>query len=728
MTQQATPTAASEPDDAGLKQAQDIVAQVESGPRDPKNKFTRYLIAALCFAWACFQLYTAYNPINSHIGRIFHLAFAMALVFLAYPAFNEARPSAWVRGLRKILPFHTRRSVRDHIPIYDILIMILAVGAVLWLWWDFDNIILRQGLPEPVDVIGGTIMLVLLLEAARRSLGVALPIIAGLFLIYALFGPYFPDLIRHRGVPVDFIINDMYLSTTGVFGTPLEVSYTFVFLFVLFGALLDKAGAGKYFIDVAFAGLGHYKGGPAKAAVVASGMNGLVSGSSIANTVTTGTFTIPLMKQVGLPPHKAGAVEVASSTNGQLMPPVMGAAAFIMADIIGMPYIEVVRAALFPALISYIALIYVVHLEAKKLNVETLSKSQLPPLGRTFMRGLHYLLPLGVLIYFLVIERNSPIFSAVQALQSLVVLILVQKPIIAYLAYTRHKAAGTLAPDATLGKALGMGVRSAVEDIVDGLVAGARNMIAVAIAVAAAGIVVGVVSITGLVGRFVELINTLSFGSISITLVLTAICCIILGMGLPTTANYIMMATLTAPVIVGLGADAGLALPLIAAHLFVFYFGILADDTPPVGLAAYAAAAIARSDPIRTGVQGFTYDMRTAILPFIFLFNLDLLMIDGLDAAGDIIWIDDPLRLAWIFGVSLMAMFAFAAALQGFFADHCSAIERLVLVLVCAILFRPDAVADWTGLTAMIVQVTGLAVMAGLYALQRFRSRAARPA
>ena len=402
------------------------------------------------------------------------------------------------------------------------------------------------------------------------------------------------------------------------------------------------------------------------------------------------------------------------------MPPIMGAAAFIMAEIIGIPYLDVVRAALIPALVSYIALFYVVHLEARKLDIKPIPRSELPRLLKTFLGGLHYLLPIIVLVVYLVVLRRSAITSALFAIEALAVIIVVQRPIIVWLAWWR--AGHEPAPGQTLGLALRIAFVDGIKDIFLGLIGGARNMIAVGVATASAGIIVGVVTSTGLVGRFVTLIDTISMGNIYLMLILTAITSMILGMGLPTTANYIVMATLTAPVIVALGSDAGLIFPIIAAHLFVFYFGILADDTPPVGLAAYAAAAIARSDPIRTGVQGFTYDLRTAILPFIFLFNTDLLMIDGVAAGGAIVWIDNPLRLIWIFVVTLLAMFAFAAAIQGFFAERCSIIERLILLGLCILLFRPTIAAEPLDIPREALQAVALGGCALLYTQQRLRA------
>ncbi len=699
---------ASEPA-SGLKQAaEDLVAMVEAGAREPSNFFASGVITLLCLCWSGYQLFLAYQPIDSHIARAWHLAFAVCLAFLAYPAYKQHSPPMWVNWTQKVLPNFARRSIRTYIPYYDMVLAVLASAGALYIWWDYDQLINRQGLPNQMDIWMGIILIVLLLEAARRSLGPALTILGAIFMAYTILGPYLPEVLRHRGVPLDFIISDMYLTTTGIFGVPLGVSTDFVFLFVLFGALLDRAGGGKYFIDVAFSALGTYRGGPAKAAVLASGLTGLVSGSSIANTVTTGTFTIPLMKKVGFPAYKAAAVEVAASTNGQLMPPVMGAAAFIMAEIIGIPYLDVVRAAFLPAIISYLALFWVVHIEAMKMGIKAIPRDQLPRFGHTLVRGCHFILPLAVLIYFLVVLRRSPVTSALLAIESLTVIMLVQRPIIAYLTMLAHRRAGTLSEDADMPGFLAKAAWQGVLDIWNGLIMGARNMISVGVATATAGIIVGVVTITGLVGRFITLIDTISMGNVGLMLLFTAVTSLILGMGMPTTANYIIMATLTAPVIVQLGADAGLVFPLIAAHLFVFYFGILADDTPPVGLAAYAAAAIARSDPIKTGVQGFSYDLRTAILPFIFLFNTDLLMIAGVADNGDIIWLNDYLHIAWIAIAGILSMFAFASALQGWLVKACNWVERLALLAISATTFRPGAFAPYLPFDRLGMQILGV--------------------
>jgi TRAP transporter 4TM/12TM fusion protein len=703
--------------------AQEILAKAEAGGRAPESRTASWVITLLCLGWSAYQLYIAYRPIDSHVARAWHLAFALCLAFLVYPAYKEHRPPFWIRGLRKIFPFLGRRSIVTRIPFLDILFALAASCAALFIWWDFDKLVWRQGMPSVTDMILGSLLIVLLLEGARRSLGPALAILAGLFLLYTAIGPYLPEILRHRGIPMDFIISDMYLTTTGIFGVPLGVSTDFVFLFVLFGAFLDKAGGGKYFIDVAFSALGTFRGGPAKASVLASGLTGLVSGSSIANTVTTGTFTIPLMKKVGLPGYKAAAVEVAASTNGQLMPPIMGAAAFIMAEILGIPYLDVVRAAILPALISYMALFYVVHMESLKLNLKAIPRKELPLFFSTFFRGIHFLIPLGVLIVYLVILRRSPIMAALLAVESIIVIMLIQRPVIAFLKLGMARRAGALDPSVDVKATLWNAFLKGIGDVWNGLIGGARNMVAVGVATATAGIIVGVVTSTGLVGRFIILIDTISMGNVVLMLIFTAMTSLLLGMGMPTTANYIIMATLTAPVIVKLGGDAGLVFPLIAAHLFVFYFGILADDTPPVGLAAYAGAAIARSDPIRTGIQGFTYDLRTAILPFIFLFNNEMLMIAGVTETGAIIWLDNPLRIGWIFFSGLIAMFAFASALQGQLVERCNVFERLLLLVVAASTFKAAVIEAHLPLGPTTIQIIGVCSYFALCAYQKIRAK-----
>ncbi|WP_043529894.1 TRAP transporter permease [Litchfieldella xinjiangensis] len=706
---------------------EEMVASSDSGSRKPAGMPGKVLVGTAA-AWSLFQLWIAsplpfilgFGVFNATESRSIHLAFALFLAYTAYPA---------LKG-----------SPRDRIPIQDWLLGLIAAFAGAYMFIFYEPLSQRPGAPIMQDVVVGIAGLLLLLEATRRALGPPLMIVAIVFIVYSLAGPYMPGILAHRGVSLSGLVNHQWLTTQGVFGIALGVSTSFVFLFVLFGALLDKAGAGNYFIKVAFSMLGHYKGGPAKAAVVASGMTGLISGSSIANVVTTGTFTVPMMKRVGFSSEKAGAVEVASSVNGQIMPPVMGAAAFLMVEYVGISYVEVIKHAFLPALISYIALIYIVHLEALKANLQGLESSNpskpllqkvigflggllllmglsfivyyglgwlkpvlgeatpwvvavglagiyvallkvasgypelelddpneliytLPQTKPTVMVGLQYILPVIVLVWCLMVERLSPGLSAFWATVFMIFIIVTQRPITAI-----FRQRGRLGEDILEG----------FRDLWDGLVTGARNMIGIGIATATAGIIVGAVSQTGVGLVLADVVEILSMGNLMLILLLTAVLSLILGMGLPTTANYIVVSALLAPVIVQLGEQNGLLVPLIAVHLFVFYFGIMADVTPPVGLASFAAAAVSGGDPIRTGFQAFYYSLRTAALPFLFIFNTDLLLIDVSFMQGIVIFV-----------VATLAMLIFAAGTQGYMLARSRWYESLLLLLVAFTLFRP---------------------------------------
>jgi TRAP transporter 4TM/12TM fusion protein len=711
----------SEPlEDANPAKVEDMVAEADTGARHPSGLPAKLLLGIpLC--WSLFQLWYAsplpflfeFGVLNDTEARAIHLAFAILLAFMAFPAF--------------------KRSPRDHIPLQDWVFAVTGAFCASYIYLFYAELADRAGAPTTFDLVVAVSGMLLLLEATRRAL-------CAVFLVYTFGGAYMPDVIAHKGASLAKTMSHQWLTTEGVFGVALGVSTSFVFLFVLFGALLEQAGAGNYFIKVAFSLLGHLRGGPAKAAVVSSAMTGLISGSSIANVVTTGTFTIPLMKRVGFPAHKAGAVEVASSTNGQLTPPIMGAAAFLMVEYVGISYLEVIKHAFLPAIISYIALIYIVHLEALKADMQGLPRrtkrtfaqsllvflsvvigmmvltvvvyygigwikdvfgdaaswivavltaiayvalvryatrfpelhvddpdsaiTELPEPGPTVKSGLYYLLPVAVLVWCLTVERFSPGLSAFWATLFMIFIVLTQRPLLAF--FRKNQ---------TLGDA----VRQGITELGMGLVSGARNMIGIGVATAAAGVVVGTVTLTGIGLVMTEFVEFISGGNLILMLVFTAAISLLLGMGLPTTANYIVVSTLMAPVIVTLGAESGLIVPLIAVHMFVFYFGILADDTPPVGLAAFAAAAIARSDPIRTGIQGFTYDIRTAILPFMFIFNTQLLMIG----------IENAFELVLVVASATLAMLLFAAATQGFMLVRNRLWETLVLLLVTFALFRP---------------------------------------
>ncbi|WP_372827163.1 TRAP transporter permease [Polaromonas sp.] len=715
---------AAAPEAVDVKQ---LVADSDAGGRNPGPKVTR-LILIVALAWSLFQLWiasplpfsTGFLVFNDTQSRSIHLAFAVFLAFLVYPAFD--------------------RSGRDRVPPWDWLFALVGAFCAAYLFIFYRELSTRPGQPTTQDLVVAAVGMVLLLEATRRALGLPMVIVALVFLGYTFGGRYMPDMIAHKGASLERVASHQWLTTEGVFGVALGVSNGFIFLFVLFGSLLDKAGAGNYFIKSAFALLGHMRGGPAKAAVVSSAATGIISGSSIANVVTTGTFTIPLMKRVGYRPDQAGAVEVSSSVNGQLMPPVMGAAAFLMVEYVGIPYTEVIKHAFLPAIISYIALFYIVHLEALKADLQGLPRRgnatalqrirafamtvagfvvlsglvyygvgwiktalpdaaiyligtgllgayfgllwlgsrqpvlelddpdapvfELPETGPTLKSGLHYLLSVVVLIWCLMIEQLSPALSAFWATMFMIFVMLTQRPLTV-----------AMRGEGQYGAAL----RQGLTDLMSGLEAGARNMIGIGVATAAAGIIVGTVSLTGIGLVMTELVELLSGGNFMIMLLLVAFISLILGMGLPTTANYIVVSTLMAPVVVELGAQSGLLVPLIAVHLFVFYFGLMADVTPPVGLASFAAAAIARSDPIKTGVTAFFYSMRTAILPFLFIFNTQLLMI-GIDS----VW-----HLILTIVSATVAMLVFAAATQGYFLVRSRLWESVVLLLVTFTLFRP---------------------------------------
>jgi TRAP transporter 4TM/12TM fusion protein len=675
--------------DEGLEVAQRMKEEEELGLRRVTG-WTAYIVPAIALSWSLFQLsLSSWLLLDSTYIRSIHLAFALMIVFLSYPTL---RREIKVPGLRWL-------SEKHKIPFADYLIAILATLAALYIALDYEGIANRVGRPSGRDMVIGAFLVVVLLDAARRVIGPALPVIAGVFTVYAFFGPYMPDFLAFKGVSFSRYVGQISLTTEGIYGIPLDVSARIVFLFVLFGAMLEKAGAGKFFIDLAMSLLGRYKGGPAKAAVLASGMTGLVSGSSIANVVTTGTFTIPLMKKVGYPAKKAAAIEVAVSTNGQLMPPVMGAAAFIIAEYVNIPYLEVCKSAAIPAFASYAALFWLVHLEAGKLGLRGLSKAELPVFFQILRAGFHYLIPIFMLLFELIVSRHSPDMAAFRATLVIMVIMLVQRSL---------KTRGT-------GMSFAEGAKIGFYDIVNGLISGGRNMVSVAVATASAGIIVGVVTM-GLGGLITEIIDTLSMGNFVLMLIITAVACLILGMGLPTTANYIVMASLTAPALVTLAQSQGIEVPLIAAHLFVFYFGILADDTPPVGLAAFAAAAIAKSDPIPTGLQGFMYDIRTAVLPFMFIFNTDMLLL-GIDSF--------PLAL-YIFAMTCVGMFAFGSATQGWFIVRTRWYEIILLLGVALIMFRPGFFAHYIGIdNHYLSYLVGLALWGAIYAMQRIRVKKA---
>jgi TRAP transporter 4TM/12TM fusion protein len=748
---------------ASRETLESIVAEADTGGRKPTG-WVKRLIFAVALCWALFQLWYA-SPLpyllnvgvfNDGQARVIHLCFAFLLAFTSFPAF--------------------KRSPRDRVPVTDWILVGLGIVSAGYLLVFYRDLSQRSGLPTTADVVVSVIGVLLLLEAARRAVGPALTAIAVLMLVYMFAGPSMPGLLAHKGVSLPRAASQMWLTSEGIFGVALGVSTNVVFFFVLFGSLLEKAGAGNYFIQLAFAMLGTFRGGPAKAGVVASGMTGMISGSSVANTVTTGTFTIPLMKRVGYSAVKAGAIECAAGVNGQLMPPVMGAAAFLIAEYVGITYADVVKHAFVPAFLTYGALFYIVDIEAAKAGLRGLPRSSTSPLSHSFLRGLmticgiivlsgvvywgigwtkdvfgemaswmigaasiaayialirykaghpdlaeddlskaivkvpdffetartglHYLLPVVVLIWCLMVEQLSPGLSAFWGTMFLIFIMLTQRPLIAF--FRRERV-------------LSGPLREGFRDLAAALEGASRNMTSVGIATAAAGIIVGTVSLTGIGLVMTEIVESASGGSLIIMLILTAFICLLLGIGMPTTANYVVVATLMAPVVVEIAQQNDLAVPLVAVHMFVFYFGLMADVHPPVGLAAYAAAAISGADPIKTGLQGFWYEIRTGLLPFIFIFNSELLLID----------IGGPFNLMMVIVCSVVAMGCFVAATQNWLLMRNRWYENIALLLICFTLFRPGFWLDKIYAPFMVRPASDIAAVAGdLPADQTLRFRA----
>ncbi|MFW7340955.1 TRAP transporter fused permease subunit [Pollutimonas sp. H1-120] len=716
--------AAQQTTNANLEQ---LVADVDRGGRNVGGIAGAVLFCG-AIAWSLFQLWYAsplpfalnFGILNDTEARAVHLGIAMFLGYLAYPA--------------------RKSSPRDKMPWFDWVFALIAGFCGAYLYFFYKELASRPGIPTTTDIVVASIGLVLLLEVTRRALGAPMAVLGAVFVMYVFLGPWLPDALAHRGASIERLVSHMWLTTEGVYGVALGVSVSYIFIFVLLGSLLDRCGAGNYMMQVSFALLGHLRGGPAKVAVVSSAVNGIVSASSVANVVTGGIFTIPLMKKAGYGGIRAGAIETASSVNGQIMPPVMGAAAFLMIEYVGIPYTDIIKHALLPASISYISLFYIVHLEALKLGIQpmmstgkprtllqklagwgmgiagslvvmglvywigvgvqavagaaaiwilcallvalylwllrisashpdlptdiNITNPSRPEPWPTVRAGLYFLIPIGVLVWCLSVEQLSAGLSAFWAVVSMVIQMLTQRPLIAWFRKQEVRQS----------------VRVGVMETVNGLQEGARNMIGIAIACGTAGLIVGAITLTGLGLRMTAFVELISMGSVLAMLFFTAAVCLVLGLGMPTTANYILMATLMAPVVVELGAQSGMVIPLIAVHMFVFYYGIMADITPPVGLATFAAAAISGEDPIKTGIQGVTYAMRTAVLPFMFVFNPLLLLID----------VEGWSELVLVVGGATLASLTFAAATMKWMRVKASWTEVALLLLVTFMLFRPD--------------------------------------
>ena len=599
-------------------------------------------IGLLCFS--VFQLYTAvFGQFTAYIQRSIHLGFGLTFIFLLFPAFKKGK--------------------KDKIAFYDYILAIIA--AVTGIYWtiNYERLVNSMGMISQMDLMVGIIVILLVLEAARRAVGLPIAIIASLFLAYAFFGRVMPDFLAHRGQSIEQIVNLMYFSTDGILGTPISVSATYIFAFLLFGAFLVKTGVGQYFNDLAIAVAGKLVGGPAKVAIFSSALQGTISGSSVANVVTSGSYTIPLMKKLGYKKEFAGAVEAAASTGGQLMPPIMGAAAFLMVEFIGrgITYWDIAKAAAIPALLYFVGIWIMTHFEAKRLGLQGLKEEEMPD-RKAILKKIYLLSPI-ILIIVIMMSGVPVILSALYGIVACIII-------------------GFINKEVTFG----------IREIIDALVDGARTALAVAAATACAGIIVGVVVKTGLGLSLANSLVDLAGGKIFLTLFFVMIASLVLGMGAPTTANYVITSTIAAPAIITLLApDVSQALVpmtvLLSAHFFVFYFGIIADITPPVALAAFAASGISGGDPIKTGVNSAKLAIAAFIIPYIIVYSPALLMIDVT------IW-----QVLWVVFTALMGMIAIGAGIIGYWYRPINWIERIIVLAAGLAMIYPESFSDFAGL------------------------------
>ena len=618
----------------------------ESNTRNLTGIFKIIVFAGL-LSFSLFQLYTSIGtPFTAYIQRSIHLGFALSLIFLLFPAFKKAREK------------------KHKVPFYDIILSLLSIAVGLYWPLFYSDLVFRVGRVSDMDMIIGILAVLLTLEAARRAVGLPITIISIVFLVYAFFGDYFPGFLAHRGQDIKNLVQLLFFTTDGILGTPISVSATFIFVFLLFGAFLVKTGVGNYFNDLAVVLAGRLTGGPAKVAIFSSALQGTISGSSVANVVGSGSYTIPMMKKLGYRKEFAGGVEAAASTGGQIMPPIMGAAAFLMVEFIGgVTYWEIAKAAAIPALLYFTGIWIMTHFEAKRVGLQGMSPDEIPDRKAT-LKKIYLLLPILGIILFLLL--GIPTMKA--ALLGIVLTLVVS----------------------FFDKSTRLGFK----DIIEALVDGARTALAVAAATACAGIIVGVVVKTGLGLSLANGLVSAAGGNIVLTLIFTMIAAIILGMGSPTTANYVITSTIAAPAIIlllmGGEMGPGVAVPVvvaISAHLFVFYFGIIADITPPVALAAFAASGISGGDPIKTGVTSAKLAIAAFIIPYMFVFNPALLMIDS-----------SLLEIIWVTFTAIVGMVAIGAGMIGFWYRKCNWIERIIIVGTGLLLIYPETLTDIIGI------------------------------
>jgi len=615
--------------------------------------FMAKVVAAIAITFSVFQIYTAaFGVLDAMIQRSIHLAFGFCLIFLLYPT--------------------SKKWPRDRLHWFDLLLAIVAPLTTIYIVANYKELVLRAGTVTRLDFVVGLLGIVLVLEATRRIVGLPIVIVALCFILYALYGRYIPGIMAHRGISLQRLVGHLFYTTEGIFGIPLGVSSTFVFLFILLGAFLERTGLGQLFIDIANALSGWAAGGPAKVAVFSSGMMGMISGSSVANVVGTGTFTIPMMKKLGYKPEFAGAVEATASTGGQLMPPIMGAAAFLMAEFTGIAYSKIIISAAIPAALYYFGVWMGVHWEAKKLGLRGLSKEELPKMKKVLLERGHLLFPLVAIIYLLV-TGFTPMKAALYAIVFSVASSLIRK-----------------------------GTRIKLSDVPAALEAGARGALSVVAATACAGIIIGVVTLTGIGLKLGTALVDLAGGNLLITLFFTMLTSLVLGMGVPTTANYVITSTIAAPALLRLGV------PVLAAHMFAFYFGIIADVTPPVALAAMAGAGVARANPMRTGLTASRLAIAAFLVPYAFVLSPQLLLVN----------VSSPIQVIWPLFTCALGLFSLSGALSAYLFGNLNGWERMLYGIGGVLLVEPSGFTD----------LIGLALVAVAFLLQRARMRLARNA
>jgi len=660
---------------------------------DPEFRFRdlggawKWIVFAVAVGMSLFQLYTAgFGLLNPHVQRSVHLAFILVLAFLLFP---------FRRGRRR----EGAASAAVSVPWYDVLLAAAGAVAGLYIFWDYQEIVLRAGIPSTTDFVLAFATIFLVLEASRRIVGLPMVILSVVFFLYAYFGPHLPGIFAHKGYALTDIAEYMYLTTEGIFGIPLGVSATYIFLFILLGAYLEQAGIISFFSDLAMSVVGHTKGGPAKVAVFSSGLLGMVNGSAIANVVTTGAFTIPLMKRTGFKPHFAGAVEATASMGGQIMPPVMGAVAFIMSDTLGIPYVEICKAAAIPAVLYFLGVGVMIHFEAGRTGLRGLSRDELPRLGNVLAKRWYLLAPLTALVYLL-LAGYTPMFAGFYGIVLTIALIMLQS---LWAVHPGSVMRGAIVAGAAVGGVLIyrygiLGVpalhgilagvcflrqetRKTLFELVKSLHNGARSALGVAIACAVIGFVVGVATMTGFGVKLSGAITSLAHGSMFLTLVFTMLASLVLGMGLPTIPTYIITSTMAAPALAVYGV------PPLVAHMFVFYFGLLADLTPPVALAAFAGAGIAKADPTKTAFSAVRLALAGFLVPFIFVYDNSLMLLSTtMHGAVEI-------TLTALAGIVLLG-----AGAIGYFVTPAKHYERLVFIAAALCLIVPGLVTDTVGL------------------------------